>query len=219
MTSGAAELYDYAALRRRRDPTMTVVQADASLVVLGSRQSLQDLRPEARAGAVRRRRGGGGVVLTQPGDVWVDWWIPADDARWRPDVRRAAVVAGHWWADALAPVLTGSVRVHEGPLDGADAHRVVCFAGRGPGEVFVDGRKAVGMTQWRVREGALVSTILPAHPSLALVDLLAQVPPGLATALDHHTRETLGLEDVAHLVRRLAEASGPWAVDVLRLTP
>jgi hypothetical protein len=35
---------------------------------------------------------------------------------------------------------------------------LVCFAGRGPGEVFQSGRKLVGLTQWRSREGALFSS-------------------------------------------------------------
>ena len=69
---------------------MTVVQADASLVVLGSRQSLR--RPAIRRPA-RARCGaaaaGEGSCSPQPGDVWVDWWIPADDARW--STRRASV--------------------------------------------------------------------------------------------------------------------------------
>ncbi len=218
MKGDVAELYDYDILRRRAAPTMTLVKADADLVVLGSRQTLDDLGPQARSGAIRRRRGGGGVVLTQPGDLWVDWWIPVGDPRWLADVRQAAVAAGRWWADALAPDVTGSVHVHEGPLEGAAAHRVACFAGRGPGEVFIDGRKAVGLTQWRVREGALVSTILPGHSSSALIGLLAQVPPGLAAALDHHSRATLGLRDPAGLVSRLGDLSGPWTTDVLLLT-
>ena len=35
---------------------------------------------------------------------------------------------------------------------------VVCFAGRGPGEVFVGRRKVVGLSQWRARQGALFSS-------------------------------------------------------------
>ena len=58
MKGDVAELYDYDILRRRAAPTMTLVKADADLVVLGSRQTLDDLGPQARSGAIRRRRGG-----------------------------------------------------------------------------------------------------------------------------------------------------------------
>src|SRR5581483_10309204 len=33
----------------------------------------------------------------------------------------------------------------------------VCFSGRGPGEVFFEGHKVVGLSQWRSRQGALFS--------------------------------------------------------------
>ncbi len=33
---------------------------------------------------------------------------------------------------------------------------MVCFAGVGPGEVVREGRKVVGLAQWRSREGVLV---------------------------------------------------------------
>ena len=51
---------------------------------------------------------------------------------------------------------------------------LVCFAGRGPGEVFHGARKVVGLSQWRAREGALFSSCAylrwdPA-PLLALID-------------------------------------------------
>ena len=43
------------------------------------------------------------------------------------------------------------------PLPG-ELGDLVCFAGRGPGEVFLGARKVVGLTQWRAREGALFSS-------------------------------------------------------------
>ena len=55
----------------------------------------------------------------------------------------------------------------------------MCFAGRGPGEVFVDERKAVGVTQWRVREGVFVSTVLHAGPTTDVLRYPREVPDGL----------------------------------------
>jgi lipoate-protein ligase A len=189
------ELYDYDVLRALTSPTMMIVRISEPIFVLGGSQSLDVLDEERRARvALRRRRGGGGVVLLQPDDVWIDWWIPADDERWSPDVHVTSHRVGECWYDVLVERHEGDVLVHQGALAGDPAWRVACFAGRGPGEVFVDGRKAVGVTQWRVREGVFVSTVLPSRSSAPLLDVMANVPEGLASALEHHTLSTLDLD-------------------------
>lgn len=211
----ADELYDYDALRALTSPTMLIVRASEPTFVLGGSQSIDVLDDERRQRVVlRRRRGGGGVVLLQPDDVWIDWWLPATDERWSADVHVTSRRIGQWWGDVLSERLDEEVLVHQGRLEGDPAWRVACFAGRGPGEVFVNGRKAVGVTQWRVREGVFVSTVLPAHSSHALLDVLANVPEGLATALDHHTVSTLVL-DGDDVTDALLERSRP--VDVRQL--
>lgn len=210
MTSEVRDLLAYDELRRESSALMVVVTVRRPIIVLGSRQGLDLLAPGVDPTSVRRRRGGGGAVLAQPGDLWVDWWIPPSDPRWDADVRRSAVAAGQWWRAALAPLTPGDVVVYDGPLEGAAAHQVACFAGRGPGEVFVDGRKAVGLTQWRVREGILLSSVLPAADSAELVGLLADPPDGLAAALTHATTRSLGLDDRDEVIGRLADASGRW---------
>ena len=43
---------------------------------------------------------------------------------------------------------------HKGPMRTDRWSRLVCFAGLGPGEVTVDGRKVVGISQRRTRAGA-----------------------------------------------------------------
>ncbi len=212
---GIEELYDYDVLRAMTSPTMMIVRTSRPTLVLGGSQSLDVLDPDRRDRvAVRRRRGGGGLVLLQPDDVWIDWWLPADDPRWSPDVHVTSGRVGQWWHDVLVESLTSDVVVHQGVLAGDPSWRVACFAGRGPGEVFVDGRKAVGLTQWRVREGVFVSTVLPAHPSTPLLDVVANVPEGLASALDHHTLATLDL-DGDDLTTALTKCSQP--VDVRQL--
>lgn len=213
------DLYDYDALRRIGEATLFVVRTVHPVLVLGGNQSPDVLDAGRVDGwAVRRRRGGGGLVLLRPDDLWIDWWIPTHDLRWSPDVRASALNAGSWWRDTLAAHGVASPVVHEGPLEGDPRFRVVCFAGRGPGEVFVAGRKAVGLTQWRVREGVFLSSVLPEGRSADVLELLAQVPDGLAEALDHHDVASLALADAEGLVADLASAGGPWRVRQLLLT-
>ena len=204
------ELYDYDDLRRRSDASVTVVRPQAAALVLGSSQSVELFDPARCEMSRRRRRGGGGVVLVSPGDLWVDWWIPVGDSRWRGDARESSQLVGQWWASALAPLVHEPLVVHRGGLEGDASHRVVCFAGRGPGEVFVGGRKVVGVTQWRVREGVFLSSMVPARDSRDVLDCLREVPAGLAAALDHHTVTSLGID--ASAVERVLAASGQWAV-------
>lgn len=212
MSDTVTSLYDYDALRQRVEPSLFTPSFDAPTAVLGSTQSIALIREDRRAALrLRRRRGGGGLVLLQPGDLWVDWWIPSDDPRWDLDVTASARRAGHWWRNALAPFVAGELQVHEGPLEGEVSHRVICFAGRGPGEVFFEGRKVVGVTQWRVREGVLLSSVLHAHDSLDVLSLLSSIPIGIEASIDHHTLSSLGVDDGKALLASLASQSGPWA--------
>lgn len=205
------ELYDYDALRAITEASVFVVHASQPTVVLGSRQRADLLTTAFRSShALRRRRGGGGIVLLQPDDLWVDWWLPADDPRWSVDLRETSRRAGERWRDSLRAVVNGELVVHEGPLEVDGALSVVCFTGRGPGEVFLNRRKVVGVTQWRVREGTFVSTVLHGQSTLPLADGLVDRPPGIADALDHHTIESLGIGDVDDFVQRLVAVDGPW---------
>ncbi len=207
------DLYDYDELRQLDVPTVIVARVTSATLVLGGNQS-SDIVDAARAPAmvVRRRRGGGGLVLLRPDDLWIDWWIPLGDPRWSHDVRVSSIQVGSWWAKALRERTSDEVYVHDGALEGDAAFRVVCFAGRGPGEVFVNNRKAVGLTQWRVREGVFVSTVLHAGPTTDVLEFLRDVPAGLEDALDHHTVTSLSLGDRDSLVEQLATSSGHFHV-------
>jgi lipoate---protein ligase len=205
------ELYDYDELRQEVQATMFVVHTSRPTLVLGSTQSTELLNWE-QVGAVpvRRRRGGGGLVLLQPGDLWIDWWMPAGDPRWRSDVHASSGMVGQWWADVLRDVIDGVITVHDGPLEGDPAYRLVCFAGRGPGEVFVDDKKAVGLTQWRVREGIFVSTVMHAHASNDVLRFLRVVPDGLERALAHQVLSSFTGISRENLIASLRLTSGPW---------
>ena len=190
---------------------MFVVRISEPTFILGGSQPLGVFNADrAQSALYRRRRGGGGVVLLQPDDIWVDWWIPHTDERWHKDVHQSSVMVGEWWVNALSDQVEGEFQVHGGAMEGDPSLRVACFAGKGPGEVFFLGRKVVGVTQWRVREGIFLSTVLHAHDSLAITDLLDFVPEGLTEALDHHTVSSVGIQDSEAVVDFLRSNTGPW---------
>jgi len=211
--SSVPDLYHYDQLRRVNVATMFRVNVTRSTLVLGGSQSREVLDPDALAHlALRRRRGGGGLVLLESADLVVDWWIPAGDSRWSNDVRETSRRVGRWWAEVLHDAVDDEVTVHEGGLEGDRDLRVVCFAGRGPGEVFVGGEKAVGVTQWRVREGVFVSSVIHASSSLAILPLLRTVPDGIEKSLQHHTLKSLGVANADDLAEKLHAVSGPSAL-------
>ena len=212
------ELYDYDALRAIEQASVFVVHVNQPTIVLGSRQTADLLTTQFLATpTIRRRRGGGGIVFIQPDDLWVDWWIPSGDHRWSADLRETSARAGERWRASLLGQVDGELVVHTGPLEVSDAFGVVCFAGRGPGEVFIGDRKVVGVTQWRVREGTLVSSVLHGHATLPLVAGLVNRPPGIEDALDHHTTASLGIADPDAIVRRVVSIDGPWLIRQLLL--
>jgi lipoate---protein ligase len=207
------DLYDYDELRQLGVPTVFVAQVNSATLVLGGNQSSSVVNASRTLEvAMLRRRGGGGLVLLRPDDIWIDWWIPQSDPRWSHDVRVSSIQVGTWWADALRERTSDEVYVHNGALEGDPAFRVVCFAGRGPGEVFVNNRKAVGLTQWRVREGVFVSTVLHAGPTTDVLEYLRDVPNGLQDVLDHHTLASLLLSDRDAFVEQLTTSSGTFDV-------
>jgi len=131
-------------------------------LVLGSTQPAELVDGTAlrrRDTELARRRSGGGAVCLVPGaQLWLDAWIPRDDPLWRADVSVAAEWVGKWWLEALAGLGHQGFDVHTGRASPGRFGALVCFAGRGPGEVFHGARKVVGLSQWRAREGALFSS-------------------------------------------------------------
>jgi len=171
--------FDVEQFRGERRRLALVREVDGPTLVLGSTQppELIDVAAMRERGvALARRRGGGGAVYLGPGEqLWFDVWIPRDDPLWAVDVSAAAEWVGVWWREALASLGQHGFDVHRGRSVPGDLGDLVCFAGRGPGEVFHGARKVVGLSQWRAREGALFSSCAYMRwdpvPLLALIDL------------------------------------------------
>jgi lipoate---protein ligase len=121
---------------------------------------------------VRRRSGGGAVLVASDDPLWVDVDLPSGDSRWEDDVARSFLWLGQAWASVLADHGL-EAEVHPGPFEPGRWGRLVCFAGRGPGEVFVAGKKVVGLAQRRTRAGARFQCAVPRRWDPApLVDAL-----------------------------------------------
>lgn len=163
------------------------LEATAPAVVLGSaqREEVVDAESARAAGVdVVRRRSGGGAVWVAPGEPhWVDVVVPRGDPLWHDDVGRAFLPVGRAWRRALAELGIPGAEVHDGALVCRPGGAVACFATIGPGEVLLDGRKVVGISQRRTRAGARFQCALPVRWDPApLAALLADRSVGAGLA-------------------------------------
>lgn len=178
------------------EPAAWVLDATGPALVLGSTQpDLPDPPPVPMT--VARRRSGGGAVLVEPGGLlWVDVAVPSGDRLWQVDVGRASWWLGDVWVEALAATGLDGAVPDRGPLVRTRWSDMACFAGLGPGEVTLGGRKVVGISQRRSRDVALFQCAA----------LLAWDGPRLAAYL--------GVPEAAG---ELAASAAPLPVDRARL--
>ena len=177
-------------------------------LVLGSTQdaSIVDVDACRRAGVdVVRRRSGGGAVLLRPGEVvWVDVIVPAGSVGWSVDVHAPMVWLGRHLLGALSALMAPATDlvVHDGAMRSTAWSSLVCFDGVGAGEVLVDGRKLIGISQRRTRNAARLQCCWYSHYE----------PAELVGLLDPTVRPSpVDLAPVATLPRGVAVA----AVDAL----
>ena len=158
VVDGGAAAFHARDLPSDGEPHLWWFHPDRAAVVLGStqNQSSVDLDTCSRLGLdVVKRRSGGGAVLVGPDlTLWLDVLVPREHALWDDDIGRATWWLGETWAEALAELGLTDLVVHRGGLESSTLSRVVCFAGRGPGEVFLGSAKVVGISQRRTREWA-----------------------------------------------------------------
>jgi lipoate-protein ligase A len=166
--SGRAADLHAASAGAASDPSVTrtirVIEVTAPAIVLGSTQPDEDVDREAadlaRVEVARRRSGGGAVLVTRPSVLWVDLLLPAGDRLWEPDVGRAALWVGEAWAFALGSLGVGGAAVWTDRMVTTEWSSRVCFAGVAPGEVLLDGKKVLGVSQRRTRFASLFQTAL-----------------------------------------------------------
>ncbi len=143
-------------------PTAVVCEPTSPAVVIGSTQPESDVDRARCSGEgieVVRRRSGGGAVIVRPGaQAWIDVFIPRGDPRFRDDVLESFAFLGRAWMAGLAATIgapSPSLTMVAGRTEKAMPWSArACFAGRGAGEILIDDRKVVGISQRRDRSGA-----------------------------------------------------------------
>lgn len=204
-TATVAELHaldpfvDRASDRPVVGPEVWICDLIDAAMVLGSRQTVDVVDVDAcrRAGLeIVRRRSGGGAVLLRPGAaVWIDVVLPHGIAP--DDVRASMVWIGERWGEVLASRLDDAVDVHRGGMVCTPWSDLVCFAGIGPGEVTVGGRKFLGLSQRRTRHGIRVQGTLYRRPVTGEIPALLAVPTPTADLAEPHWDPSLDAADLA----------------------
>ena len=140
------------------------------------------------------------MLVVPDGIVWFDLVVPGDDPRFAAvagDVSMSMRWLGGHLLTALDTLGVREVRMHDGPMTCGDWCRLVCFAGTATGEIELDGRKLVGVSQRRTRNGSrfqcavhttwapdlMVSLLAPPRPTAAQLPPVATLDASLAGAL------------------------------------
>lgn len=195
-------------LPERAERLLWLFEVERPALVLGSAQ-----RRTAEAGpdpvdaalaaalgieVVQRRSGGAAVLLEVGRIVWADVIVPRDDPLWVDDVGRATWWVGRWWQRALAGLGLASAGgdVHRGPMRRSEHSAAICFAGVGPGELLVGGRKLVGVSQRRTRVAARFQTAALLSWEPDLLARLCRVSDAAGRAPEPVRRAALGLTEL-----------------------
>lgn len=144
-------------------PTLRWYRTGRPAIVLGRGQRGLTLTAPTGVDVVRRPSGGGAVWLS-PDVLSLDVALPSTHP-WVHSDDLGAVFSrlGEVWRDALAALGVRGLLVHTGPSTTPRATdersrllAAVCYATVGRGEVLVQGRKLLGLSQRHRRHGTLV---------------------------------------------------------------
>lgn len=144
-------------------------------VVLGRSQRGLTTHPVVR---VQRRSSGGGAVLTGPWMLEAMLRLPRQHAI----AARGPAGAARWFGELHLEWLREQGIEGAALYEGKTTSHWSCFAGLGPGEVLVQGRKLTGIAQtWRRQNIYLGSgTLLSAPPWPLLCEVLGRAPADAA---------------------------------------
>lgn len=224
------------------EPALRWYGARTNALVIGSGQRPAEVDGAALAAAgvsLHKRASGGTAVLFVPGFLMQDVALPAGHPLRLDDVSESYSWLGAVWQEALRSlgVTTELISIPAARADSAavdPALRVACFGGRSPYELLADGRKLVGFSQVRRRQGSLLQVGVyrrwPGRELAALLRLPAERRDPFALAL---AERVAGLDElqpapdqtalIAAFAAALARRHGatlvpaPWRPDELAL--
>jgi lipoate-protein ligase A len=182
-------------------PTVTWWEVARDTLVLGrgSRVPVDDAACQAAGVDVVRRASGGGPVVWGPDLAAFDIVVPRGHPLHGADIAESYRWIGEAVARALRRLGIAARSLPPGEAHAANEPSVAelaCFAGLGPWEVVVDGRKLVGLSQVRRRSGALLQVgILVHHDAARLTGLLDLDPPTRAMLTDALRSRTVSTAD------------------------
>ncbi len=137
-------------------PSLWVMSPTNSCLVLGSSQDDSCINyqhaKKAEVAIARRRTGGGAVFVDSQALFWVDLFVPRTHRLWEDDIGVASMGMGGVWKKALDS-LGVDCQMYDKPFIKDSLSELVCFAGRAPGELLIHGRKILGISQRRMKEG------------------------------------------------------------------
>ena len=138
-------------------PSIWIMSPTDNCLVLGSSQNdscVNYVYAEQKNIVVARRTTGGGAVFVDPQSfLWLDLLVPRGHRFWEDDIGIASNWLGDIWKSALGSLEIKS-QIHQSPFEKTAAADLVCFAGRAPGELLIENKKILGISQRRTREGA-----------------------------------------------------------------
>jgi lipoate-protein ligase A len=184
--TGSCEEFHQRSFPGRNDCVISLFTPVQPAIILGSTQDRTLINEQAclvnGVEIVKRRSGGGIVFLAQDSTIWIDVEIPREHSLWLNDVGESSLWLGEVFKKELAELAHINLELHRGSMIKTTWSSLICFAGRGPGEVFTqDGRKVVGISQRRTRDWARFQCVISLQwkPEL-LLNLLNEPRPTIS---------------------------------------
>ena len=204
--TGSCEEFHHRAFPQGEEAVISLFTPIRDAIVLGSTQERSLLNESACLShdveIVKRRSGGGLVLLSADSTLWVDVEITSDHSLWLNDVGASSLWLGQVFVEVLTELGQENLELHRGALMKSPWSSLICFAGKGPGEVFAaDGSKIVGISQRRTRDWARFqcAVSLKWRPEL-LRELLNEPRPLLSEISRCGSNLTLNAESTATMV-------------------
>lgn len=207
--TGSSEEFHHRSFPEGNESVISLFTPVQPAIILGSTQERSLINEKAclakRIEIVKRHSGGGIVFLAKGSTIWIDVEIPREHSLWLNDIGNSSLWLGEVFEYELSKICNIKLELHRGALIKTSWSSLICFAGRGPGEVFTqDGRKVVGISQRRTRDWARFQCAISLQwkPDL-LLELLNEPRPTISDIENCGSNLSL---DSATVATKLTEA-------------